>query len=77
MPSKRKVWEFWRSTGLLWDLEDRKNPAEILGWKLIIVTAETVNSGAALTWVLRAWGRNREKGEGIFYVRRYVWIENH
>jgi hypothetical protein len=31
--------------------------ASILGWKLIIVTAETVNSGAALTWVLRAWGR--------------------
>ena len=42
--------------GILRDYE-KFTEASIAGWKLIIVTANTVNSGEALQWVMRAWGR--------------------
>lgn len=32
--------------------------AQLLGWKLILVTAQTVRDGRALQWIERAWGRN-------------------
>ena len=46
--------------GLTRDYE-KFTEASLAGWRLILVTAKTVESGEAIDWITRAWQESPEK----------------